>query len=464
MEVIMKPKDKIVVDGQTYFIYGPKKYTDTKGVPISDKALYMKVHQAAEQQAADPNHKPNPEDVNTQQEQQATQEQQAADEEPATGGAVGTTQNILNGINQFGVSLQGNAGNKGFSSAKDPGTAGREGRAELYDKHGAEMAAKAQGEIQRGNRNINAEASERAATQSAAENAQNVRNLSGAAGGGAAALSRKTATPDVGAVKSENAELRKTGFEQQKNADTAFRAAQTERQMSAEKDAAYADKQRLETEARSIAKGNPMLDKGPDDWEDATPDNGPDEEAEKVTPDEEATVDEHKPMGGVAPTGGGEVPTEPTPATAGPSEGEPTKADTAPPEKVEEANARVTNATEDLPDPQKYFKAGVEAFLAGDEAYAKWAESVNQELGLTGTKALGPKRNVATAGRNAGNFDTETGAIVTSKYAQVPGNQGNQDNQGNIESDIRLKKIVSDYRLKHKPNHLAAAIKKAFLC
>jgi hypothetical protein len=218
--------------------------------------------------------------------EKAAQEQGQAASNTA-GGTLGddgsTERNILQGMNQFGQSMQHGARDIGFSGVKDAGSPGREALAQEKDQFGAEMKGYGQQEIGRGERNVNAEASERAATESAAENAQNVRNLSGAAGGGAAALKRTTATPQVGEVKKENADLRKTGRDTLETGEKQILGAQALRTDAAERDKTAQDVAKYEAESRSIAAGAPEDAEVLPDAPDEVLDEAPDEEKEETT-------------------------------------------------------------------------------------------------------------------------------------------------------------------------------------
>jgi hypothetical protein len=418
---------------------------------------------------------------NQQQQQQTTEE---AEEKAALegGGTIGTdpaNANVKAGLNNVGGAMV-NMGSKAlWSSAQDPGSPGREGLAQLQDKYGAELRGQGQQEISRGERNINAEASERAATKSAAVSAQNVRNAGGASGVGAAALNRTTEAPDVGVIKNENKELRQTGRDTIAKGEQQIQGAQAKRIINAGADAVASDRARLEAEAYGIAMGAPDEDapNGPGEeapdgsgpGEDAPGEGGPDQEAETVEPKEETEKVEPKEEGETPP------PKEVTP------------------EEKQQANERVTNATEDLgPDADKYFESGVKAYHEGEEAYAKWAENVNKELGLEpgNPKRLLPNKYKAETGQNPGRYDEQGKHVAT--YKTTPEvldekSSGGYTGEGqkyepagvvhkgeyvipkeHVDQVTKkpdldyVKQIVSDYRLKKRSRNLVSAIKGIF--
>ncbi len=164
--------------------------------------------------------------------------------------AKGAAQGLTNLAGQTAQTVQ-------RAAMRDPTSASEEERARLVDEGARKLDEKAQGEYQRGSRNINAEASERAATGSASENQQTVSQQGGAAGGGAAALKRTVKTPEVDKVKQENAELRKTGTEFEKQASGARIQAQGLRTAIADADAVKQMRVSNEAQSSKIAKGNP---------------------------------------------------------------------------------------------------------------------------------------------------------------------------------------------------------------
>jgi hypothetical protein len=374
------------------------------------------------------------------QQQQVQQQQQAAagngqvgsaaqqavagnDEEPEEGGEVGAGDreaNIRAGLDQFGEAFRTGAGRNLYGNVvKDPGSPGREANAQLADKYGQELVGQGQQEIGRGERNINAEASERAATESAAENAQAVRNLSGAAGGGAAALKRTTAKPDVGKVKEENKNLRQTGRDTIEKGQKQFDRAQGMRTMNAGADYAASETARNEAEARMIAKGAPEED-APENWEEApggggmedapdggmedAPENKPKEEAPAQTPpagpgstvadsgkagaqevagnavqEKTAPAQETAPVEttGNSAKAAGNAPVEPVPPPADekpeevPPPVEPPKQE-LPPDEIKKVNARVTRALQGTDGTQADYDAGVAALTP-------WVDGTDQE-------------------------------------------------------------------------------------
>jgi hypothetical protein len=201
---------------------------------------------------------------------------------------------------------------------RDPGSAGREAGAQLYDKAGQMAMEHGQGEYSRGSRNINAEASERAATESAAENAQTVSQQGGAAGGGAAALKRGVKTPQVGQVKQENAQLRQTGHGQMMEGQRHFGNAQVLRNISSERDADLRSGLAKEAKAGMIAKGDtdapPNSPEAPPEiTSDEGPPGPPEPEADAVrAPEPEAeAVRAPEPEAEAVQPGGEEIPEEP---------------------------------------------------------------------------------------------------------------------------------------------------------
>jgi hypothetical protein len=149
------------------------------------------------------------------------------------------------------------AHNVAYMNATDPGSPGRENLAQQKEAFGAELKGYGQQEIGRGERNPYAKASEYAATESASQNAQNVRNLQGAAGGGAAALKRTTANPNVGEVEDKLAGLRKEGRAELKEGEGEIQKATGLRTQIAEANAATSDKIKYGNEAKAIAEGAP---------------------------------------------------------------------------------------------------------------------------------------------------------------------------------------------------------------
>jgi hypothetical protein len=419
---------------------------------------------------------------------------------PEPGGQVGgndTANNIRQGLSQFGANLQsGAAMNNVFGAAQDPGSPGREGLAQLHDKAGQEMEAKAQGEYSRGSRNINAEASERAATESAAENAQNVRNLQGAAGGGAAALKRTTAKPDVGKVKSENADLRKTGFAQQQNAETEYQDAQRTRIASAQGNAAAADKEKKGAQAAAIAKGDPELENAPEQWEDAAavapdaeaPSGEPTDNATPVKPTEDAIKPEPEP----APT------QEVTPEAVE----EPDPAAQLPPADMGDLKFGMTKKDLEAAgvDPSTikdvYSREDADAFNKSLEAAKanpanKDNSALKSELNI-GLPPEGESRKVVSWGEGQSDFtNLKPEEIKTDPNATVPGGNSSAKggytgegkkyepagvvhkgeyvipkehvNQVTKKPDIDyVKQIVSDYRLKKRTKNITSVIRRRF--
>jgi hypothetical protein len=184
----------------------------------------------------------------------------------------GVRNNIASALGSFGGNMANAAGMN--LTAQDPGAPATEGLAQMKDKFGAEMLGYGAQEVGRGSRNINAEASERAATEGAAENAQAVSQLKGASGS-AAALKRSVKTPDVGKVKEENAELRKTGRETLQKGQAELQDAQILRLNNDRDNAAARDVSKFGNLAAGIAAGNPGTGKATAGGPPPLPDSGP---------------------------------------------------------------------------------------------------------------------------------------------------------------------------------------------
>jgi hypothetical protein len=433
--------------------------------------------------------------------QQQEQEKAAAAQNQQTDGGVGvaqgtleqtksgqsnTQQNIKAGLNSLGGAMSNAAHNIAYMGATDPGSAGREGLAELHDRSATRMEEKAQGEYSRGSRNINAEASERAATESAADNAQNVRNLQCAAGGGAAALKRTTAKPDVGKVKDENANLRKTGFEQQQAAETEYQDAQRLRIASAQGDAAARDKIKYGNEAAAIAKGAPEepppINEEPPEITETPPeikpgeDNPPEIKKDEPPPDivpganepppvekeeEEAQSDESKAMGdlhfansredlekvGLVVPEAGKIMT---------------------PEQIDAFNNKLASVKGELPKPETIIGGGattgskknverkVGNFGGTESSFAN-----RKEVEVTPSTAPAPTIPGKAEGGYTGDGRKYEPAGVVHKGEYVIPKEG--VNQKTKKPDLDyVKKVVSDYRVKQRTRNITGAVRRRY--
>ena len=405
-------------------------------------------------------------DAKTQQQAQqagGTQELQQVKEDPNQQNQ--TTNNIKAGL---GSALTNAAvGTAGFG-VRAPGSPGREGAAELHDEHGADLEERGQQEYSRGSRNINAEASERAATEAAAENAQKVQQTSGAAGGGAAALQRGTKTPQIGQVKQENTALRQTGTALQQKANAEYQAGQALRTDVAERDAAARSTAVKGMQAERIAAGG---------GEEPPPEEGPPEEIpgqiEPEGPPEE--IEAQKEEG------------PPEEIEAQKEEEKPADVEKPTEEEIKAANDRVTNAMGGVDDPGgTLFEEGVQAFLAGDDEWKAWAQKMNE--GPAKNDPIDERRTKANKGAMAGDFDPVTGtsmrntsnitpqhakggytgpgekyepAGVVHKGEYVIPKEGVDQKTKKPNLDY-VKKIVSDYRVKQRTRNITSALHRRF--
>jgi hypothetical protein len=410
---------------------------------------------------------------------------EAAKPDPAMGTIDEESKQTQSNIKQGLGSAMTNATFTAMSvGARDPTSPSKENLADKQDEAATEFQNRAQRETQEGNRNIYARASEEAGAAAAAENAQNVRNLQGAAGGGAAALARGTKAPEIRQVAQDQANLRKTGADLQEKGEAHKQAAQLTRIEVAKGDAQARNARELGLRADAIAAGAP--DEAPP--EEAPPEEAPDEEVPGEAPAEEAP---------------GEAPAEEAP-------GEPPAEEAAAPEggggnnqqeEDKEANDRVTHALEGLNADDK-FADGVAAFKAGDAAWAAWATKVNKELGIENDpkKRIGMKRGSAQKGGDptaTTNFTPEGATVRTedktpgatlggsipkegSAHGGYTGEGGKYEPAGVVHKgeyvipkegvdqktkkpDLDfVKKIVSDYRVKHRTRNITRAIRRRF--
>jgi hypothetical protein len=483
-----RPAEYLTVGGVTYLKSG-EAYQDTSTQEwVTNPTELNNLKMAYNAKGADPN------------------PPASANGKPDPGRAPGqpsTEQNIRQGLNQFGANTIQAAQDVGFRGVKDPADPNRKALAGMQDKYGEELRGQGQQEIGRGERNINAEASERAATESAAENAQNVRNLSGAAGGGAAALKRTTAKPNVGQVKQENAALRQTGRDTIEKGEKQFQSAEALRGVNASANAAAADRAKFGVEARSIAAGAPEEDNdlGPNE---ESPTTGPKEESTDVGPQGEsptpAPVEPATPAAvepAAAETPEPETPEPETPAGESEPAGEPEPAaepePELPPEEEKKVNARVTRALKGTDGGEAEYQSGIEALKKfvdktdKGEAWAAWAKAANSswaakspinekpdisvyegktdkftgEEELTVTKdpaALTP--SMATGGYTGAGEKLEPAGVVHKGEYVIPKEGVNQATQ---KPDLNyVKQIVSDYRLKKRTQNIASVVRRPF--
>jgi hypothetical protein len=380
-----------------------------------------------------------------------------------------TQSNIKQGLNSLGGAMTNMAKSVGVLGAKDPQSAGKENMAQLYDKQGQQMEERAQGEYARGSRNINAEASELAATEAAAKNAQAVQQQGGAAGGGASALKRGTVAPDVNKVKTDNAELRKTGFTQQKDADAAYRSAQANRIAIASEDAAAMERQYLEGQAANIAKGET---EGPPAGETEGPPPG--EEQEGPPPDDKQVIEEK--------------PKDVTPTVPEPS-----------PQKMQEISQRVktalSNAQGESEVGDQYdtlMQEGIDALKKynGGEDNSAWLD-FKEKAEAAGATPISKEPKISRG--NAADT-TITEVPVANTNSGVPGNANDNDkahggytgegakyepagvvhkgeyvipkegvNQKTKKPDLDyVKKVVSDYRVKQRVKNISGALHRRY--
>jgi hypothetical protein len=408
-------------------------------------------------------------------------------DDPDTEQGNDTTANIKAGLNSLGGAMSNAATDIMYAGARDPTSDEREDLAGLKDRAGQRMEEKAQGEYSRGERNINAEASERAATESASKNAQAVSQQGSAAGAGAAALNRDVATPQVGEVKKENAELRQTGFEQQEAAEMQYQSAQADRVGIAKNDAAVQSGLAKEAKAAAIAEGDP----------DAPPDVNNDEDLPPpVVPD------------GPPSPGPGPAP-EPVPPSPVPVQ-ENKPAEEQSPESIAMGDLDFANTREDLeaklgvkiPEAgQLMSPADIDIFNKALEEYkSKLPKPETRIGGGINTTTQNVERKVGNFGGQESDFNTrkEKEVATHTKPASVASSgivlaEGNTNANGGYTGEGKkyepagvvhkgeyvipkegvnqqtkkpdldyVKKIISDYRVKQKTRNIIGAVRRRY--